>query len=162
MIDEKGRLFGKLNIVDLLVILVVFLSLQSWRATLIPIVAVPISLIGTFGVMLVFGFSLNMLTLLGLILAIGIVVVFLTRFTKSPAESCFFPALLPMIPGMYAYHTIEALLMCLYHSEEPVFNHYLYLLAYNGFTCTFIIIGMVVGATIPVFLLKKMSFQATR
>ena len=57
-----------------LVILVVFLSLQSWRATLIPIVAVPISLVGTFGVMLVFGFSLNLLTLLGLILAIGIVV----------------------------------------------------------------------------------------
>lgn len=58
----------------LLVILVVFFSLQSWRATLIPLVAVPISLIGTFGVMLIFGFSLNMLTLLGLILAIGIVV----------------------------------------------------------------------------------------
>ena len=57
-----------------LVILIVFLTLQSWRATLIPIIAVPISLIGTFGVMLVFGFSLNMLTLLGLILAIGIVV----------------------------------------------------------------------------------------
>ena len=57
-----------------LVILIVFLSLQSWRATLIPIIAVPISLIGTFGVMLIFGFSLNMLTLLGLILAIGIVV----------------------------------------------------------------------------------------
>lgn len=58
----------------MLVILVVFLSLQSWRATLIPVVAVPISLIGTFAVMLAFGFSLNMLTLLGLILAIGIVV----------------------------------------------------------------------------------------
>ena len=58
----------------ILVILVVFLSLQSWRATLIPAIAVPISLIGTFGVMLVFGFSLNMMTLLGLILAIGIVV----------------------------------------------------------------------------------------
>ena len=57
-----------------IVILVVFLSLQNWRATIIPIIAVPISLIGTFGVMLVFGFSLNMLTLLGLILAIGIVV----------------------------------------------------------------------------------------
>ena len=57
-----------------LVVLVVFLSLQSWRATLIPIVAVPISLIGTFGFMLIFGFSLNILTLLGLILAIGIVV----------------------------------------------------------------------------------------
>lgn len=58
----------------LLVVLVVFLSLQNWRATIIPIVAVPISLIGTFGFMLIFGFSLNILTLLGLILAIGIVV----------------------------------------------------------------------------------------
>ena len=58
----------------ILVIIVVFFSLQSWRATVIPMVAVPISLIGTFGVMLMFGFSLNMLTLLGLILAIGIVV----------------------------------------------------------------------------------------
>lgn len=58
----------------LLVIAVVFLSLQSWRATVIPIVAVPISLVGTFAVMLACGFSLNMLTLLGLILAIGIVV----------------------------------------------------------------------------------------
>lgn len=57
-----------------LVALVVFLSLQSWRSTLIPIVAVPISLIGTFGFMLIFGFSLNILTLLGLVLAIGIVV----------------------------------------------------------------------------------------
>lgn len=57
-----------------LVIIVVFLSLQNWRTTLIPVIAVPISLVGTFGVMLVCGFSLNMLTLLGLILAIGIVV----------------------------------------------------------------------------------------
>ena len=57
-----------------LVLIVVFFSLQNWRATLIPIVAVPISLIGTFGFMLIMGFSLNMLTLLGLVLAIGIVV----------------------------------------------------------------------------------------
>ena len=58
----------------LLVVLVVFLSLQNWRASLVPLIAVPISLIGTFGVMLVLGFSLNLLTLLGLILSIGIVV----------------------------------------------------------------------------------------
>lgn len=58
----------------ILVILVVFLSLQNWRTALIPTIAVPISLIGTFGFMLIMGFSLNMLTLLGLILAIGIVV----------------------------------------------------------------------------------------
>lgn len=57
-----------------LVVLVVFLSLQNWRAALIPTIAVPISLIGTFAFMLIMGFSLNMLTLLGLILAIGIVV----------------------------------------------------------------------------------------
>lgn len=57
-----------------LVILVVFLSLQNWRATLVPAIAVPISLIGTFGVMLVAGFTLNTLTLLGLVLAIGTVV----------------------------------------------------------------------------------------
>ncbi|GJM63166.1 multidrug efflux RND transporter permease subunit [Persicobacter diffluens] len=58
----------------ILVVLVVYLSLQSWRSTLVPTIAVPISLIGTFAVMLAFGFSLNTLTLLGLILAIGIVV----------------------------------------------------------------------------------------
>ena len=55
-------------------LILVIISLQSWRATVIPLVAVPISLIGTFGFMLIFGFSLNILTLLGLVLAIGIVV----------------------------------------------------------------------------------------
>lgn len=67
----------------------------------------------------------------------------------------FFPALLPMIPGMYAYRTIEALLSCLYHTQEDVFGHYFYLLAYNGLTCLFIILGMVAGATVPVFLFKN-------
>lgn len=58
----------------LLVILVVYLFLQSWRATLIPAVAVPISLIGTFAGMEALGFSINTLTLFGMVLAIGIVV----------------------------------------------------------------------------------------
>jgi len=57
-----------------LVVLVVFLFLQSWRATLIPIIAVPISLIGTFAGLYLFGFSINLLTLFAMILAIGIVV----------------------------------------------------------------------------------------
>jgi len=57
-----------------LVVLVVLLFLQSWRAAIIPIIAIPVSLIGTFAVMQVFGFSLNLLTLFGLVLAIGIVV----------------------------------------------------------------------------------------
>jgi HAE1 family hydrophobic/amphiphilic exporter-1/multidrug efflux pump len=58
----------------LLVFAVVFLFLQNWRATLIPMLAVPVSLIGTFAAMLLFGFSVNTLTLFGMVLAIGIVV----------------------------------------------------------------------------------------
>lgn len=93
---------------------------------------------------------------------IGVLAVLFASRIKCPAEVCFFPALLPMIPGMYAYRTIEALLSCLYHTREEVFGHYFYLLAYNGLTCSFIILGMVAGATIPVFLFKKLSFTATR
>src|SRR5437899_11198624 len=58
----------------LLVTLVVFVFLQSWRATLIPVLAVPVSVIGAFFGMQVLGFSINLLTLFGLVLAIGIVV----------------------------------------------------------------------------------------
>ena len=58
----------------LLVIVVVILFLQTWRASIIPIVAIPVSLIGTFAVLAAFGFSLNNLSLFGLVLAIGIVV----------------------------------------------------------------------------------------
>ena len=57
-----------------LVILVVYLFLQNWRATLIPVVAVPVSLIGTFAGLLMLGYSINTLTLFGMVLAIGIVV----------------------------------------------------------------------------------------
>lgn len=58
----------------LLVVIVVFLFLQNWRATLIPLLAVPVSLVGTFAVMSAMGLSLNTLSLFGLVLAIGIVV----------------------------------------------------------------------------------------
>ena len=57
-----------------LVVIVVFLFLQNWRATLIPIIAVPISLIGTFAGLYLFGFSINTLTLFAMVLSIGIVV----------------------------------------------------------------------------------------
>lgn len=57
-----------------LVILVVFLFLQNWRATLIPSVAIPVSLVGTFAFMMLMGYSINTITLFGLVLAIGIVV----------------------------------------------------------------------------------------
>src|SRR5204862_3733129 len=57
-----------------LVVLVVILFLQTWRAALIPLIAIPVSLIGTFFFMAMFGFSLNNLSLFGLVLAIGVVV----------------------------------------------------------------------------------------
>ncbi len=58
----------------LLVVLVVILFLQTWRASVIPLIAVPVSIVGTFAVLLAFGFSINTLSLFGLVLAIGIVV----------------------------------------------------------------------------------------
>jgi len=57
-----------------LVMIIVFIFLQSWRATLIPMLAVPVSLIGTFGAFIVLGFSINTLTLFAMVLAIGLVV----------------------------------------------------------------------------------------
>jgi multidrug efflux pump len=58
----------------LLVVLVVVLFLQTWRASLIPLLAVPVSIVGTFAFLWLFGFSINVLTLFGLVLAIGVVV----------------------------------------------------------------------------------------
>ncbi len=63
-----------LSIAILLVFLVVYLFLQNWRATLIPVIAVPVSLLGTFAGLFLLGYSINTLTLFGMVLAIGIVV----------------------------------------------------------------------------------------
>ncbi|MEM1321771.1 MAG: multidrug efflux RND transporter permease subunit [Bacteroidota bacterium] len=70
-VDEVYRTIAE---AILLVVFVILLFLQSWRASIIPILAIPVSLIGTFAVMQALGFSLNNLTLFGLVLAIGIVV----------------------------------------------------------------------------------------
>jgi HAE1 family hydrophobic/amphiphilic exporter-1 len=70
-IDEVLKTFGEAMV---LVVIVVFLFLQNWRATLIPILAIPVSLIGTFIFFIPFGFTINTLTLFAFVLAIGIVV----------------------------------------------------------------------------------------
>lgn len=93
-------------------------------------------------------------------LIVGILAVLLSPIAKTPAETCLFPSLLPMIPGIYAYKTFGGLVMCLYHGHE--FDHYFFLFASNGLTCLFILLGMVIGATAPIFLFKNISFQATR
>jgi multidrug efflux pump len=72
--DSIAAVVETLFIAILLVVFVVVVFLQTWRASIIPLVAVPVSLVGTFAVMLGFGFSLNTLSLFGLVLAIGIVV----------------------------------------------------------------------------------------
>jgi hydrophobe/amphiphile efflux-1 (HAE1) family protein len=86
-----------------LVVLVVILFLQTWRAAIIPIVAIPVSLIGTFFLMALFGFSLNNLSLFGLVLAIGIVVddaiVVVENVERNMA--------LGMSPREAAYRTME-------------------------------------------------------
>ncbi|MFP6560514.1 efflux RND transporter permease subunit [Paraburkholderia sp. B3] len=72
--ESIGEVVHTLRDAVILVILVVFIFLQSFRATLVPILAVPVSIIGAFIGMMAFGFSVNMLTLFGMVLAIGIVV----------------------------------------------------------------------------------------
>ncbi len=67
-------IFKTLLIALLLVILIIYLFLQSWRATLIPLIAIPVSLVGAFILFPVMGFSINIISLLGLVLAIGLVV----------------------------------------------------------------------------------------
>src|SRR5438094_457289 len=88
-IEEVAKTLG---IAMILVILVVYLFLQSWRVTLIPAVAVPVSLIGTFAGMHALGFSINTLTLFGMVLAIGIVVddaiVVVENVERHMAEEC--------------------------------------------------------------------------
>jgi multidrug efflux pump len=72
--DSIKAVIATLLEATLLVVLVVILFLQTWRASIIPLLAVPVSIIGTFSVLLMLGFSINTLTLFGLVLAIGIVV----------------------------------------------------------------------------------------
>lgn len=93
---------------------------------------------------------------------IGVLAVIISPRTRVPAETYLYPALLPMIPGIYAYRAFGGLMMCLYHDSEYAFTHYFYLFAGNAITCFSILLSMAIGATIPMFLMKTISFQATR
>ena len=95
-------------------------------------------------------------------LIIGLLSIPVASHWKAPAESMSFPALLPMIPGMYAYRAIQALIACLQHFSETDFMHQLYLLNYNGLICCTIILLMFLGVTVPIFCFKRYSFSATR
>src|SRR5262249_45099645 len=72
--ESIKEVFKTLRDAIILVAIVVLVFLQNWRSTLIPLIAVPVAIVGTFAVMALLGFSLNNLSLFGLVLAIGIVV----------------------------------------------------------------------------------------
>ncbi len=93
---------------------------------------------------------------------VGLLSVWLSPKAKIPPETCLFPSLLPMIPGMYAYRAFGGLALCLTGSSEATFSHDFYLFASNGLTCLFILLVMVIGATIPIFLFRRRSFTSTR
>ena len=88
-------------------------------------------------------------------LIIGIVSIPMSTVVNSPAETLSFPALLPMVPGKFAYGSIQALVECMSHKTEDHFNHYFYLLNYNWITCVLTIVLMVIGVTIPLFTFRN-------
>lgn len=93
---------------------------------------------------------------------IGTMAVFISSYARFPAETCTFPALLPMIPGIYAYKMFAGLMLCLFSQQEGMFDHNLYLCISNGLTCGAILLCMVVGGTVPIFIFKKIAFTSTR
>lgn len=95
-------------------------------------------------------------------LLIGIMAVLVSKKAKVPAETYLYPSLLPMIPGIYAYKTFGGLAMCLIHFNDVSFGHYFFLFAGNGLTCFFILLAMAAGATVPMFIMKRISFRVTR
>ncbi len=95
-------------------------------------------------------------------LVIGVLSIPVSTHWKAPAESMSFPALLPMIPGMYAYRIVQAFMLCVEHHSEDEFMHYLYQLNYNGFICVMVILLMFIGVTVPIFCFKRYAYSATR
>lgn len=93
---------------------------------------------------------------------IGTLSVFASPLAKTPAEAYLFPSLLPMIPGIYAYKSFGAAVMCLLGDNQTSFDFYFYQFAENGMICIAIVFAMVIGATIPIFTFKTTAFTATR
>ena len=112
-------------------------------------------------VLLGYGVHLTLASFAGGI-AIGVLSIPAAVWVKSPAEGLSFPALLPMVPGKFAYGTIQALLECLRHSGEDDFMHYFYLLNYNWLTCLLTIVMMVIGVTIPLFTFRNHGMDMLR
>ncbi|HJH61107.1 MAG TPA: threonine/serine exporter family protein [Bacteroidetes bacterium] len=95
-------------------------------------------------------------------ISIGLLSIPLAKFWRCPAEALSFPALLPMIPGMYAYRAVQSLLICLQNKEEISFEHYFNLFNYNCMICFLTMLMMAVGVLLPIFIFRSSSFSVTR
>jgi HAE1 family hydrophobic/amphiphilic exporter-1 len=109
-----------------LVTIVVFLFLQSWRATLIPILAIPVSLIGTFIFFIAFGFTINTLTLFAFVLAIGIVVDDAIVVVEAVQHNIDYHKLSPIDATRKAMHDISGPVIAICHHNRCFGDHFSY------------------------------------
>lgn len=93
---------------------------------------------------------------------VGLLAIIIAPRLKCPPETFSFPSLLPMIPGIYAYRTIQALVMSLTAGEEDAFEHWFYLFESNGLITAMIVLAMVIGQMLPIFLFPRISFTSTK
>ncbi|MDE5903571.1 MAG: threonine/serine exporter family protein [Muribaculaceae bacterium] len=95
-------------------------------------------------------------------LVVGLLAILIAPRLKCPPETFSFPSLLPMIPGIYAYRTVQALAMTLTTSSEEEFRHYFYLFESNGLITIFVVLAMVVGQMLPILIFPRISFTSTK
>lgn len=95
-------------------------------------------------------------------LLIGIFAVARAPRIACVPETISYPALLPMIPGMYAYRCCQAVWFMIMNNAEDTFMHYVYLFLYNGSTALFVIVAMAVGQQIPTIFFHRIVFSSTK
>lgn len=91
--------------------------------------------------------------------SIGIFAVLSRRVWQCPCEALAFPSLLPMIPGMYAYRSVQSLILCFKNPDTGLFEHYAHIFIYNFMVCFLAILLMVFGVTFVLYIQKKRSFE---
>ncbi len=125
--------------------------------------AIPAALghMSRFVLMTIVGWNIILASLAGAF-AGGLCAIWLSKYYKCPAESLSIPAMLPTIPGMYAYHAVQALVLSFSEKSEEGFTHYFMLFNYNAGVCTLVMLALVAGVLIPIYVFNKRAFTATR
>lgn len=95
-------------------------------------------------------------------LLIGLCAVKRAPYIGCVPETISYPALLPMIPGMYAYRCCQAVWFMISSSGEGTFMHYAYLFLFNGCTAAFVIVAMAVGQQLPTIFFRRIVFSSTK